>query len=507
MRKTIFIKNAAVLTASSLILRFVGIVFKVWLAAAIGSEGIGLYQLVFSVYVLVSTFATSGISTAVTRLLADELALGCEKGVRKILRRCVELTLGIAAVSVLVVFFGADFIANRLLGDLRAAPALKILAFSLPFMGLCSCFRGYFIARRKATPTAFSQQLEQLVRIAVVLLTVKKVAHRGLTFTCGAVLLGDTLAEAASAFFLWGLYRLDRKKLSALSGRERPPFGIVRSILHISMPITAGRYLNSALRTVENVLVPKTLTYHGGGKNALSQFGMIKGMALPLLFFPSTLLNALSTLLIPEMSEAAARGRTGLVRTAVERILRLTVLLSFFCAAVFLIAGQKLGVLVYKNETVGFLLCALAPIIPLMYLDSVSDGILKGLDQQRFTFFTAVGDSSLRILLILLVLPRFGLLGFLGIMYLSNLLTALLNVGRLLAVSGARLDAVRVLLLPFSGALIIVLFLKELLSLVNITFDLVYIMLICLVGFPLYLVFLYWIGAVSRDDVGEFKNR
>ncbi len=507
MRKTIFIKNAAVLTASSLILRFSGIVFKVWLAAAIGSEGIGLYQLVFSVYVLVSTFATSGISTAVTRLVADELALGRDTGVRKILRRCLQITLLIAFVSVALVFFGADFIAQRLLGDLRAAPALKILAFSLPFMGLCSCFRGYFIARRKATPTAFSQQLEQIVRIAVVLVTVKAVAHKGLTYTCGAVLLGDTLAEAVSALFLWGLYRLDRRHLLELSGREHPPFGIVRSILHISVPITAGRYLNSALRTGENILVPKTLTLHGGGKNALSQFGMIKGMALPLLFFPSTLLNALSTLLIPEMSEAAARGRTGLVRSAVERILRLTVLLSFFCSAVFLFAGQNIGVLVYKNETVGFLLCALAPIIPLMYLDSVSDGILKGLDQQRFTFFTAVGDSSLRIVLILIILPRFGLLGFLGIMYLSNLLTSLLNVGRLLFVSGARLDVLRVILLPFSAALILVLLLKELLSLVNIIHNIIYIMLICVVGFPLYLWFLFLIGAVSLDDIGEFKNR
>ena len=86
MRKTIFIKNAAVLTASALILRFVGIIFKVWLSNTIGSEGMGLYQLIFSVYVLASTFAISGTSTAVTRLVAEELALGSKKGTVKILK-------------------------------------------------------------------------------------------------------------------------------------------------------------------------------------------------------------------------------------------------------------------------------------------------------------------------------------------------------------------------------------------------------------------------------------
>lgn len=104
MKKTLFIKNALILTVSSLILRFVGIIFKVWLAKLIGSEGIGLYQLVFSVYMLASTFAASGICTAVTRLIAEELAVGTKKGAVKIMRRSVELTLIIAAATVITVF-------------------------------------------------------------------------------------------------------------------------------------------------------------------------------------------------------------------------------------------------------------------------------------------------------------------------------------------------------------------------------------------------------------------
>ena len=143
MKKTVFIKNAAILTASSLILRFAGIIFKVWLAAKIGAEGIGLYQLVFSVYMFAATFATSGICTAVTRLVSEEMVVGNKDGINRIMRRCVQLSLLVAAFTILVLFFGSDFIANYILNDTRAALSLKILAFSLPFMGVCSCVKGY----------------------------------------------------------------------------------------------------------------------------------------------------------------------------------------------------------------------------------------------------------------------------------------------------------------------------------------------------------------------------
>lgn len=502
MKKTVFIKNAVILTVSSIILRFVGIVFKVWLAAVIGSEGIGLYQLVFSVYVLAATFATSGICTAVTRLVADELALGNKRGTLRILRRCIELTLIIAGISVALLFFGADLIAGKFLGDIRAVPAIKILSFSLPFMGVTSCLRGYFIARRKASPNAISQLFEQLVRIIIVLSLIRRFAFKGLAFCCGAVLLGDTVAELASCILIGIVFFKDSKKLSSLNGRKRPDYPIFKKILHIAVPISAGRYLNSALRTAENILVPKNLAKCSlSGENALSQFGMIKGMALPILFFPSTLLNSLSTLLIPEMSEAAACNRKGIVKSAAENILRLTALMSYIFAAVFFICGREIGMLIYKSNDVGFLLCALSPIVPLMYLDSVSDGILKGLDQQAFSFRTSVFDSSLRIVLILIILPLYGINGFIGIMYLSNLLTCVLNVGRLMKISGARLKFLTEILLPLSSALCVTLLADTIIKMLGALPNLVYIILICLISIPAYTVLLFLFGSMTRDDI------
>lgn len=502
MKKTIFIKNAAILTVSSLILRFIGIVFKVWLAGKIGSEGIGLYQLTFSVYVLASTFATSGICTAVTRMVADEIAIGNEGGVKRILKRSITLSMIVAAATVLILFFGADFIAGTLLGDERATVAIKILSFSLPFMAVSSVLKGYFFARRKASPGAVSQLLEQGVRIGVVLVYIKLFEGRGLAFTCAAVLLGDTVAEGFALLMLYLMYLKDKKGLKSLGGSGSSSF-ITKNIIRIALPITSGRYLNSFLRTVENILVPKTLSHFGGSASvALSQFGMIKGMALPLLFFPSTLLNALSTLLIPEMSSSLALGRRGLVKYGTARILQLTGLISFVFSAIFFVGGRELGLLFYKDNDVGILLKLLAPLVPLMYLDSISDGILKGLDQQNFTFITSVTDSAMRIVLILLILKSRGLLGFISIMYFSNIYTCLLHVGRLLKVSGARIKFVKQIFLPliftFTSTLLIDTFIRPL----NLS-NLVYIILLSIFSGFTYFLYLFLTKTVTVDDIKD----
>ena len=504
MKKTIFIKNAAILTFSSLLLRFVGIFFKVWLAAKISAEGIGLYQLVFSVYMFAATFATSGICTAVTRLISEELVIGSKSGIRRIISRCVLLSLVISAVTISVLFFGADFISLKILRDARAALSLKILGFSLPFMSICSCIKGYFMARRKASPSSFSQILEQIVRIAVIIPLISKYASFGLEFCCAAVLLGDTIAEAVSCGYVYLRYKCDFKKLNIEPHTIKKPYKLLPVISHIALPITAGKYLNSLLRMIENVLVPICLS--STSASGISLFGMIKGMALPILFFPSTLLGALSTLLLPEISEASVCKKTGIVRSVVSRIIKTTCILSIIFSGIFLVCGKNLGILIYNDADVGFLLCSLSPIIPFMYLDAVSDGILKGLDLQKFTFFTSVGDSATRILLILLFLPRFGIKAFIIIMYFSNFITGFLNTKKLVKVSRVKFDFAGEFFIPVCCAFSLCLIVSFILNLINVS-NLVFIIILILICLPLYFLLLYLFGIVDRDDISFIRQK
>ena len=496
----IFIKNAIILTLTGLCIRFIGVFFKVWLAAAVGAEGIGLYSQVFSVYVLVSTFATSGLGIAVTRLVSDEIVLGSRKGVEKILRRCIAASLFVAFVSAAVVFFGADFIATALILDSRAAPSLKILSFSLPFMAVSACVKGYFIARKKTAPSSSAQIIEQIIRIAIIVFLIKSRADKGLAQTCKAVLLGDAIAEICSCFYVYLLYLFDRKKLDGLTGRKRPDFSILRKLGHIALPIASGRYLNSLLRTTENILVPRNLEKSGlNSTDALSKFGMIKGMVLPLVFFPASFLNALATLLIPEMSEAAASGKEYKIKYAVEKCIHITLIFSIPFAPLFFFSSSQLGVTVYGDVQVGNMIKALAPIVPLMYLDSISDGLLKGLDQQVTTFRNSIFDSLGRLILILVILPFSGLRGFIFVMYISNIYTCFANLYRLIKVSKAKIKPFKWAVLPLISSGVFAYFINGILSFFSLP-DIVFIALMCIFVLFFYAVFCFSTRCVSAQD-------
>ncbi len=391
----------------------------------------GLYQLIISVYVFASTFASGGISTAVTRMVSE--LPEDSAAARKIMKRAVTLTLFIAFISMGVIFLSAEAIGKYLLCDMRAVPAIKILTLGLPFMGISAVLRGYLLAWRNTSLSSISQLIEQLVRMALIIPFVARVSHLGLSFSAGAILLGDTIAEAAGCLFLVGVYKWGKFRPEKQEGR---PIPVTRKMLHIATPITLGKYIHSALRTAENLLVPARIALFSRDREAaLGQFGMLKGMAIPILFFPASFLNSFSTLMIPEISEALSRGRMARVRNATEKSIGVTVTVATLIGGVFFICGRDLSMLLYGSADTGYLITALAPLVPFMYLESVCDGILKGLDQQGHSFLYSLIDSLSRIALIWIFLDDYGMAGFLLIMVYSNLLTSLLNLRRLLKVT------------------------------------------------------------------------
>ena len=458
MKKKVFLKNTLILTVTSLILRTIGIFFRIYLSDKIGAEGMGLYQLIISVYVLGSTFAVAGISTAVTRLVADELVCGTARSVRHILRRSVALSGMIGVVSTAIIYFGAPYIAAGWLKDERATEALKMLSFSLPSMGISSCIKGYFTARRRVGCSSRAQIVEQIVRIGLLFITIDRFAFFGLAAACFAVMLADTVAEWVSCLYVAVGYAIDRRRLKRETAGIPPHtrrVPVVRQLLSIATPITAGRYLNTALRTVENILVPNNIArYCGSRETGLSQFGALKGMALPLLFFPASFLSAMSTLLIPELSAANAEHQQGAIQRAVEKTLRVTFASAMLIGGIFTAFAEPIGVLFYDSREVGVFLRVLAPLIPIMYAESMVDGMLKGLNQQVSSLKYSVADSAVRIVLILLVVPYHGMAGFLFIMVVSNVLTSFLNLNRLLTVTKVKFRFLRMIGLPLLAVLV-----------------------------------------------------
>lgn len=449
MNKRRFCQNTAVMTGCSLLLRLMGILFRIFISNQVGAEGMGLYQLVLSVHVLGSTFATGGLTTAVTRLAGERLAHNDGNAVKELLKTGCLLSFFIGGLSALLLYFGAPTIGSWL-GDSRTSGAVAVCGLGLPFIGVSCCLQGYFLARRRAGAPCIAQLVEQAVRIGGILLMLGTVWDGNLGSACVIVIVGDTIAEAVSCLVLVIAYRFDLRAIKAVPS---PTPKRIKPLLNIALPLTGSRYLSTGLRTVENILVPARLALHTGSEAlALAGFGAVKGMALPLIFFPSALLMTLTGLLIPELSDAHALGQRKQVARLVEQALHITLPGAVLVGGLFTLLGRALGNWLYGDDLVGLLLQILGPLTPVMYLDSVATGMLKGLGQQVHSLWYSVADSAVRIALIWWLLPHFGLAGFLFVMLISNLLTCILSTGRLLEVSRTRLRWGRWILRPVFAA-------------------------------------------------------
>lgn len=431
-RRKVYLQNAMLLTASGLVLRMLGMGFRVVLSAYLGGEGMGLYQLILAVYMIFVSLATAGMNVAATRLAAQSLARG--QGMAATLRGLCTAALAFGTVAMVAQALLAGPAAHSLLHDARAETALRVLAPSLPFMAVSGALRGCFLAARRVTPNVVTQLIEQLVRMAVAVAGLRVMAQWGAGYGCAAVLLGNTVSEGVSCCLM--LLFVARTPEFARRGREPLHPYTRRELYEIVLPVTGSRLLGSGLQAVESSLIPLTLSLYTGSRAvAMTQYGNFKGMALPLLFFPFSVLSALSGLLMPEITRAHTRGDGAGTRRLIGTMLKLTGLFSLAAGACFVAFGPQLAQIVYRDAEVGRYVQVLGFVAPFMYLESMVDGVLKGLGEQLATFRYSLADSILRIAAIAVLLPRYGIMAFLGIMIASNLFTFTLNTRRMLKVA------------------------------------------------------------------------
>lgn len=448
MSRRSILTGALVLTGVSVITRIIGMGFRIYLSNTIGAEGMGVFQLIMSLYALAVNFAASGVSNAVSRMTAQELARGKAANAKLVLRRAVSLCLYLSCAAMVLLLFFARPVGVLILKDERTIVSLWILAPSLPFLSVSACLRGYMVAARKAAQAGFSQLLEQIVRIGVTLWMVSLVDMENIAASCAMVVLGMTVGEIACWLYVaWVVLRMKDQ------GRGRADAtGVVREIVRISLPIASGSYIRSGLRFLENVLTMNGLRTFGGDSGTAT-YGLIKGMVVPLLTFPLSLLSAFVMTLMPEVSRMQAAGNTRMMERTISKVLHYTSLAGVFIVIVFFTFGNEIGQVVYKSDEAGEMLRLLAFLCPIMTVEVVSVGILQALDQQVKSLIYDVLDSLVRIALVWMFVPGYGVTAFLGMMVVSNLLTCSLNLHRLLKVTRISFDFREWALIPFLAAL------------------------------------------------------
>lgn len=431
MGKNIFMRNIFILSLSGVLAKSFDFAFRAYYSRILGSEGMGLLSLGFSMHSVMLTFATAGLGVAVSKVTSEYMERSNQKAVLGCMNCSLLCVSAFSLIVMLITFIASPYIASKVLGDQRVSISLCALSPSILFMGISYCLKGYFYASRKTLPPASSEILEQVVKFTSIKTLLKFASPYGIKYACAAVFLGISIGELSSCLYLCLFYLRDKRQLildalcknsDNISSRQ-----LFCKLLGVSIPSMVTSLCCSGLRMKEEVLIVSSLERGSmSHADAISTLGILHGMVMPLLVMPLTLMGSVMSLLIPEISRAGVSNRQKLRRTSAKiykTILPVGILVSF----VFMFFGKDLTQLFYGTDSAAKLVVMLAPLFPVMVTDSVSCAILNGLGKQPRMLLFSILDFCLRFTLIYYTLPLGKTTAFAIMIAASNIFTCFLS--------------------------------------------------------------------------------
>ncbi len=459
-RRRRFFINGILLTVVGLAVRSVSIAFNSYITKAVGAEGIGLFTLIMNIYGFAITFATSGISLTVTRLIAEAIGEERSGDCRKIMRNACIYSLLFSAVASFVMFFFAEYFSLKFVGDARAFLPLRILAISLIPLSLASVISGYFVGVKRVGRNATVQVLAQIFKITVTFYLVLRYAERGVLFTVIMLTLSITLTEAFVFLILTLEYIIDRKYLIGSVRENKTSFN---SITSMALPLALSAYIRSALITLEHALIPRGLTK--GGKTtaeALASYGVLHGMVVPMLLYPMSVLTSFAGLLVPEFAESFARGEEKRMKRVAGEALEATLAYSTAATVILFVFAEELGYILYDSYYAGYYISIMSFVIPIMYLDHVADSMLKGIGEHVYSMWVNIFDALLSVFLVWLLIPLMGIGGYAFVIIAMEAFNFIFSIRRLYKRIPFKISFKRGFLFPFVAAILAVAISKSL---------------------------------------------
>lgn len=455
-----FLVNATIMTVTSLVISAVGVWFNLFISNRIGVAAMGIFQLILSVYTLAVTIATSGINLTATRLVAEEMGQGKQASVPDAMRKCMLYALGFGLAAAAALFFFGRLIGTYWIDEPLTIRPLKLAALSLPFIAISCALGGYFTAVRRIAKNSVVQISDQGIKIIFTVVGLTALTGSDdLEGTCLVMIGATVISEFLSCTGSFILYQMDKRHLIR-SGVEKDPT-LMKRMFYIGLPIALSSYLRSGLLTLKNLLVPNRLRKNGmTADHAHAVFGTVHGVVLPAVLFPSVFLSAFCSLIVPELTESHSRLNGASIKESrhihylVNRMFQIAYIFSIGAAGVLFFFSEEIAVFVSNNANIPFYLRLFAPLIPIMYVDTAVDSMLKGLNEQMSSMKYNIIDALVSVMMVWFVLPRTGLQGYIATIFLSEILNGAMSLNRLIKVVQVRFDFKRWVLFPILSVLV-----------------------------------------------------
>ena len=413
-------------------------VFNLYISNKIGSEAIGVFSLVMSVYSFAITIATSGLSLACTYIVSEQFAKENYINGFKAVKSCFIFSILLGLGSSLLVLLFSNTISNTFLKSMVSSKPLYLVAIGLPFISISSVLNGYFSAVRKGYKTAFSGIFELLVKIFATIILLNFYAKQNVESICICLILADVISEICSCFLLLILFRKDKLKYTK---RAINDITFKKSILKITIPVSITNYLRSGLSTLKQFIIPTRLVLFGIPYSiALSEYGKINGMTMSVLLFPNVFITSFSGLLIPEFASLSSKQYKKRILDVSQKVFLTTLIFSITVSFIFFFFANQISLMVFQNLDCAKYIKILSPLILFMYPDNIIDSMLKGLNKQINVMICNILDLILTIGILYFLLPVLGITGYLLAIIISEIFNFFVSYFQLYKATGFKMS-------------------------------------------------------------------
>lgn len=472
MQKQSFLQGALILMLAGLINRIMGFLLRIILVKTIGDEGLGLFQMVYPLFMTLLLIATAGFPLAISKLIPERLAKDDLKGSYNYLKVTLLFVSLMSFLIATFLFFSVDFFANNVFSDNRIRIILLAMIPALIVSPLAACFRGFFQGMHTMIPTAASQITEQLSRFFATLVLISMVSHLGLKYQSAGIALGISIGEVSGLLLLIILFfhhlyttypgKQKGKGLKKIISKniKHNFLDDFKNIAALAIPITLGKIVNSLMLSGEAILIPRQLQIKGlSVSEATSLYGQLSGMVEQLIFLPTVITIALTTSLIPNVSDAYARNNLEKIKNNYQDVIRISCYLGLPVSVIFITRGREICNLLFGYPEAGNLLATMAFSATFIYYLQVSHGMLNGLGKASLALVNLIIGSAIKLIgVFFLTRQPTGIHGAALSIGLGYMLSSILNFIAIGYTIGYKLNIIQCFLKPiFSSALLFLL--------------------------------------------------
>lgn len=447
-------QGALFLTALSAISQLLSFFYRVVLSRLVGAEVMGLYQLIMPVYSVILSLTAVGLTSAASNLTSQHLALGRRRAADQTVATCLTFFFLLLLPIGTAVILGSDAISVYLLGDARTQLGLILLIPCVAFTGVENIHKHFFYGSGVVRPPAVVELLEQFVRtisvITLLLIFLPQYPER----VVGLIVAGMVICEIFSSCTLVVLYRR-RMGRTTLSGPVEESRVRRRRVFAIALPVGLNALLGNLLGAANSALIPQKLVEGGIDRStAMSQFGVVCGMTMPMLSLPVVFLGAINLVMVPRLARACALDRPSEIRKLITQAISAVSLLTLPAMTFMVVVGSDLGQIMFHQERIGDYLIPLACVMAMNCGTSVLASALNGVGRQRTVAAISLtgGMVQLAFTLALVPLPGVGMAGYVAGTVTSTALELGLCLWQVVRATGLKVRPFQWMAAPFLSA-------------------------------------------------------